>query len=148
MLYSPHAFFVLVYPEDFHDYLRQRSDINGTSSDTQHREMKCDHTEVGNCSPGRSKYTPHVLDAVYAVAMGMHNMLRCQPGKSCRDKLGILHQRYSKKCLFFSFLVKQASSKFASNANAGSWSREHPWGSQYPDERPLLERSNLIVSFR
>ena len=53
------------------------------------------HDADQNCSFERSKYIPHVLDAVYAVSMAVHNMLGCQPEKSCRHKLNsTIQDRY------------------------------------------------------
>ncbi len=68
--------------------------MNKTCYDVRRNNMRYNRNAELNCSFERSKYIPHVFDAVYAVAMGVHNMLGCQPGKSCRDKLKILKNRY------------------------------------------------------
>ncbi|XP_028410654.1 metabotropic glutamate receptor 3-like [Dendronephthya gigantea] len=86
------------YPRTcFERYLQRRTDVNTTCSNV-HRNMKYECELMygrlallePNCSIECSKYIPHVLDAVYAIAMSLHNMLGCEAGKSCREKLKTL----------------------------------------------------------
>ena len=80
-------------------YLRSRGDLNNTCSHISGR-MKFQYGFVGNlivgqnCSFERTKYIPLVLDAVYAIAVGIHEMLGCQAGKSCREKLENMQRGY------------------------------------------------------
>lgn len=92
------------FPLDrFYDYVRARKDVNLTclpnydDSTKHYRDIEANMKMMGvsrvrrskqnNCSLSHSKFIPHVFDAVYSAAMALHNMLECEPGVSCQEKL-------------------------------------------------------------